>query len=256
MESKWIRQGGRQMKFVASAICALVVVLICTQAPALADPKVEPLDGAKALLKEEKWQPSTTSDRTQPIAGARSREKPMETNAWGGVPCVQLTNGTTQCFGQPAIAPPATPAELTPGDILTAVKKIGMPSLKINIQPGGETLVNLDTIFYARPQPFRRSVDLLGFDIDLVATPVRYTWRHGDGTSHTTSKPGRPYPSKDVIHRYPKSGKNLHPSVDVTYAVRYRVDGGAWQDLSQTLQASGPTGDLDVKEATPVLTRG
>ncbi|MDQ3157251.1 MAG: hypothetical protein M3Q98_11080 [Actinomycetota bacterium] len=180
----------------------------------------------------------------------------MKLNKWGGVPCATNPDGTLQCFGQPAVAPPTTPAELTPGDILTAVKEIGMPSLEINIQPGGETLVNLETIFYARPQPFRRSVDLLGFDIDLVATPVRYTWRHGDGTSHTTSRPGRPYPAKDVVYRYAKSAKNLHPRVDVTYAVRFRVDGGAWQNLSQTLQASGPTGDLDVKEATPVLTRG
>ncbi|MGZ5372672.1 MAG: hypothetical protein ACXWXC_00160 [Aeromicrobium sp.] len=180
----------------------------------------------------------------------------MKRNAWGGFACLDLADGTKQCFGQPAIPPPVTPDELTSGDILSAIKQIGLPSLKINIQPGNETLVNLDTIFYARPQPFRRSVDLLGFDIDLVATPVRYTWRHGDGTSHATSGPGRPYPSKDVVHRYAKSAKNLRPRVDVTYGVRFRVDGGAWQDLSQTLQASGPTGDLDVKDATPVLTSG
>lgn len=242
------------MKFATSAIVALTLV-ICTQAPALADRRIEPRDGAYVLLKDEKRE-SSVGHRTQPIAERRSKEKPMEMNAWGGVPCAQLSNGTTQCFGQPAIPPPATPAELTPGDILTAVKKIGMPSLAINIQPGGETLVNLETIFYAKPQPFRRSVDLLGFDIDLVATPARFTWRHGDGTSHATNRPGRPYPSKEVVYRYAKSAKNLHPSVDVTYAVRYRVDGGAWQNLSQTLQASGPTGDLDVKEATPVLTRG
>jgi len=138
--------------------------------------------------------------------------------------------------------------------LLSAIRRIGLPSLEINIQPGEETLVNFDTIFYARPQPFRRSVNLLGFDIDLVATPVRYTWRHGDGTSHATSRPGRPYPAKDVVYRYAKSADNLHPSVDVTYAVRFRVDGGSWQNLGQTLQASGPVSDLDVKEATPVLT--
>lgn len=206
----------------------------------------------EAIDKQKGYEP--------PAANVRKKiglpGEPPKLNKWGGTPCTTDPDGTTQCFGQPAIPPPSTPAELSPGDILTAVKKIGMPSLAINIQPGGETLVNLETIFYARPQPFRRSVDLLGFDIDLIATPARYTWRHGDGTSHATSRPGRPYPSKEVVYRYAKSAKNLHPSVDVTYAVRYRVDGGAWQNLSQTLQASGPNGDLDVKEATPVLTRG
>ncbi|MEO6470184.1 MAG: hypothetical protein ABIR57_00090 [Aeromicrobium sp.] len=129
-----------------------------------------------------------------------------------------------------------------------------MPRLKINIQPGTATLVNLDTIFYARPQLFQRTITLLGYTIDLVASPTRYTWRHGDGTAHTTTKPGNPYPSKDVTYRYQKPSKRVSPSVDVTYRVRYRVDGAGWQTLSQTLTASGPTGDLEVKEATPVLT--
>lgn len=156
------------------------------------------------------------------------------------------------------VTPPAEPdqAELTPGDILRAIREIGLPSLRINIQPGGETLVNFDTIFYTQPQPFERSVTLLGYDIDLIATPVRFIWRHGDGTSHTTGNPGRPYPAKDVTYRYVKSAKNLHPSVDVTYAVRFRIDGGAWQNLSETLLASGPADELDVKQATPVLTGG
>ena len=177
----------------------------------------------------------------------------MAKNKWGGFPCIINPDGTTQCFGQPAIPPPTKPGAPTEGDILTAIKKIGLPSLEINIQPGDETLVNFDTILYARPQPFRRNVNLLDYDIDLVATPARYTWHHGDGTSHTTSQPGGPYPSKDVTYRYQESAQNLRPSVDVTYAVRYRVDGGTWQNLSQTLQASGPTGNLDVREATPVL---
>lgn len=176
-------------------------------------------------------------------------------NAWGGIPCIVNPDGTTQCFGQPAVPPPGEPGGLTEGQILTAVREMGLPSLEINIQPGDETLVNLDTIFYARPQPFQRSVTLLGFQIDVVAAPVGYTWRHGDGTSHSTRKPGGAYPSKDVTWRYQETARNLRPSVDVTYGVRYRVDGGGWQNLSQTLQATGPASDLDVREAVPVLAK-
>jgi hypothetical protein len=152
-------------------------------------------------------------------------------------------------------APVDPGAELTEGDIAEAVREIGLPSLRVRIQPGDETLVNIATIFYTRPQPFERSIDLLGFDIDLVASPVSYRWVHDDGTASTTSRPGRPYPAMDVTHRYRAPADDVHPRVDVTYRVRYRVDGGGWQTLGQTLQASGPAADLDVREAAPVLTK-
>lgn len=156
-------------------------------------------------------------------------------------------------------AEPAEPGddapELTPGDVLRAVKEIGLPSLQVNVQPGGETLVNVDTIFYTQPQPFERSVQLLGFDVDLVAEPVSYQWVHGDGTTATTTVPGRPYPAMDVTHRYETPAEDVQARVDVTYRVRFRVDGGPWTTIAQTLLASGPVAVLDVKEAAPVLTK-
>jgi hypothetical protein len=145
--------------------------------------------------------------------------------------------------------------ELTEGAILEAVREIGLPSLRVRIQPGEETLVNVETNFYTKPEAFRRSIDLLGYEIDLVATPASYRWFHGDGTSKATSQPGNPYPAMDVTHRYREPAQSVEPRVDVTYQVRYRVDGGAWQTLGQTIVASGPTAELAVREAAPVLTR-
>lgn len=151
---------------------------------------------------------------------------------------------------------PADPdgPELTEGDILRAVREIGLPRLEVQIQPGTSTLVNVPTIFYAEPEAFNRSATLLGFDVDLIASPIRYRWLHGDGTASTTSKPGRPYPSTDVTYRYRQPAEAISPRVDVTYRVRYRVDGGSWNTIDQTLLASGPTAELEVKEAAPVLT--
>jgi hypothetical protein len=151
--------------------------------------------------------------------------------------------------------PDADEPGLTPGDVLRAVREIGLPSLQVKVQPGAETLVNVPTIFYAEPQPFERSVRLLDFDVDLLAEPVSYQWVHGDGTSATTDRPGRPYPAMDVVHRYARPADDLQARVDVTYRVRFRVDGGPWQTIGQTLVASGPTAALDVDEAAPVLTR-
>ncbi len=129
-----------------------------------------------------------------------------------------------------------------------------MPSLEVRLQPGTSTLVNIPTIFFTEPEEFRRSITLLGFDVDLIAVPVRYRWLHGDGTSSTTTKPGKPYPSTEVTYRYRQPAEAVSPRVDVTYRVQYRVDGGAWNTINQTLLASGPTASLEVREAAPVLT--
>ncbi|MCU1676237.1 MAG: hypothetical protein JWM93_995, partial [Frankiales bacterium] len=117
------------------------------------------------------------------------------------------------------------------------------------------TLVNVDTNMYAEPRPFERSVTLLGFDVDIVAEPVAYAWFPGDGSSRTTDRPGRPYPAMDVTHRYTAPAHDVRVRVDVTYRVRFRVDGGAWRTIEQTLVATGPAAVLDVKDAAPVLTK-
>lgn len=144
--------------------------------------------------------------------------------------------------------------ELTPGDVLRAVREMGMPALRVRVEPGDETLVNVETNFYAEPQPFDRSIELLGFAVDVQATPATYTWIHGDGTTARTTDPGSPYPDLDVTHRYREPSSGVSPRVDVTYQVRYRVDGGPWLPLSQTLTARGPASTLTVNEAAPVLT--
>ncbi|MGJ9423455.1 hypothetical protein [Aeromicrobium sp. CF3.5] len=173
------------------------------------------------------------------------------------------TEGVTRCyaeeFDEPAEAEAdgeeeADERELTEGDVLAAVREIGMPSLPIRIEPGATTLVNVETNFYTDPAPFNRSIELLGFAVDIEATPASFAWTHGDGTSSTTRSPGRAYPHLDVTHRYRAPAATVRPRVDVTYQVRYRVDGGAWAPLSQTLTATGPAGTLAVNEAAPVLT--
>lgn len=148
-----------------------------------------------------------------------------------------------------------TNPEPTDGDVLRAAREIGLPSLQVKVQPGSETLVNVDTIFYTEPRPFVRDVELLGFDVDLVAEPVRFDWVHGDGTTRTTDRPGRPYPALDVTHRYKEPAEAVRARVDVTYRVRYRIDGGAWRTIGQTLSAAGAAAVLDVKEAAPVLAK-
>lgn len=154
---------------------------------------------------------------------------------------------------QPVADEPEAP-QVTPGRVLTAVREIGLPRLRLSVQPGGETLVNLDTILHTTEPDFARSISLLGSSVELEASPTTYTWHHGDGTSQRTTTPGAPYPSKDVVHRYVRPARGLALRVDATYQVRFRVDGGPWQTLAETITATGPSTTIDVREARPVLT--
>ncbi|MGI8721715.1 MAG: hypothetical protein ACR2JG_05750 [Geodermatophilaceae bacterium] len=145
---------------------------------------------------------------------------------------------------------------VTPGRVLEAARRIGLPTLEVQIQPENATLVNFDTIFFAHPQQFGRTIQLLGYRVDVVATPSLYRWSFGDGAVTTTDNPGAPYPAKDIVHKYTDAHVTQHPRVDVTYHVRFRVDGGPWRDIDEPITADGPATALQIKEATPVLSGG
>jgi hypothetical protein len=134
-----------------------------------------------------------------------------------------------------------------------AVRRMGLPSLPVHVQPTDATLVNFDTIFFAEPVPFDRSVTLVGYNVRVLAEPVSYGWSFGDGSTLTTQVPGAPYPAMDVVHRYDDAHVTVQPSVDVSYRVSYTVDGGAMQQLDTTLTAQGPPTGLRIREASPLL---
>jgi len=142
----------------------------------------------------------------------------------------------------------------TPGLARQAVATIPLPGLTLHVQPDGETLVNVPTIFWVDPLPFRTSIDLLGHEIEVEATPESFTWIHGDGTMQTTDDPGKPYPHEDITHRYWQPA-DLEARVDTTYSVRFSIDGDGWTDLGEALIATGPATAIDVHEAAPVLGR-
>lgn len=164
------------------------------------------------------------------------------TSAW--------TPGPAICLG-PEEAPRP---RVTPDLVLNEVRRIGLPALRVYVQPAGDTLVHLDTIFFARPQPFATTVRLLGFMVDVEATPTAYAWAFGDGAVTTTEHPGAAYPQGDITHAYSDAHVTEQASVDATYTVRFRVDGGQWQTIEDTITADGPDTAVTVKEAVPVLT--
>jgi len=101
--------------------------------------------------------------------------------------------------------------------VLREVQRVGLPAARLHTQPEGETLVNFDTIFYAEPPAFDRSLRLLGRNVEVSAEPAEYHWSFGDGEVLTTDNPGAPYPAKDVTHQYTDAHVTVHPSVEVVY---------------------------------------
>lgn len=202
------------------------------------------------------WTPPTSQGSSQPGWSAPVRTAPPDRCHY------DMSNPNWRCalVSDAPDTPPAAAAQeasaprLTPGRILTAVREIGLPRLRLTVQPGGETLVGLDTILHTEQPDFSRTISLLGSRVQLEAAATSYTWHHGDGTTQQTSTPGAPYPSKDVVHRYERPAHDVRLSVDVTYEVRFRVDGGPWQTLTDTITATGPATTIDVREARPVLT--
>jgi hypothetical protein len=172
---------------------------------------------------------------------------------WGKKQSGQWDPLGTQCFGKPPTTAQTPKPQVTPGLVLAAIRRIGLPALEAQTQPAGKTLVNFATIFYAEPQPFVRTIRLLGQRVDVEATPSQYAWHHGDGTTATTSTPGAPYPATDITYDYTDAHITVRPSVDVTYTARFRVGGGRWQDIPDTVTIAGPVGSLRISEATAVL---
>jgi hypothetical protein len=146
---------------------------------------------------------------------------------------------------------------LTWQDVVSAIRRVGVPAGRVTA--AGYTLVNLETTFYTEPQTITRTLSIIGYTVDVEVTPSTFTWHWGDGESLTTDSPGAPYPSTDVTHTYLRHTQRGHPlelSVDVGYTARYRVDGGAWIDIPETITVTGPAASLPVRQASAVLVEG
>lgn len=145
------------------------------------------------------------------------------------------------------------PEDVTWEQVLAETKNVAFPGLRVKVQPAGKTLVNLDTIVYTdQAKVSSTTVVLLGFPVVVEATPMSYTWRFGDGTAVTTESPGKPYPAKEITHKYLKRA-SVSITLTTNYAARFNVDGTGWQYIAGTVPITGPATPLQIQEAVPVL---
>ena len=174
-----------------------------------------------------------------------------------------LPDGSTSIVGTTCIEPgdpdaAATAPVLTPGRILEAFRRIPLPEAPLAVQPpGGETLVNFDTILHTQAEPFTETVQLLGRQVTFDISPASFTWTLGNGESMTTTDPGRPWArgvpmDQYVSHRYTEAGP-VTLDLTTTWGARWRLGNGPWRDVDGTVTMTSPAQDLQVRTAQPQL---
>ena len=93
--------------------------------------------------------------------------------------------------------------------------------------------------------PYRLEADMLAGHVEIELMPSSYVIEYGNGdtaTNYTAGKPVTTYPRErprqtETSYAYQRSG-NFHAYATVHYTARFRVDGGPWQMMMVTPQAT------------------
>lgn len=192
--------------------------------------------------------------RTGPVSGPAVRVWRMEVDQAGRpVAGAAWENIGWTCLS--ALVPGANTV-LTMQMIIDQFHKTVFAKPTAAIQPVGlKTLVNLPT-YYELTWPNTGyepgEVDtstLVGRRVEIEPLFRSATYLYGDGqTSGPVKSVGGPHPTGDVVHTY--RTKMVAPvQINVTYGGRFRVDGGAWVTIPDTVTIEGTPTNLTVAEA-------
>lgn len=137
-------------------------------------------------------------------------------------------------------------------------EEIPVPRVEVQINPP-RGLVGAESWFWIEGYNGRaitNSTDAFGDLVEVEARVIRYEWSLGDGSTLVSSTPGQPYPQRsEVRHVYERSSVAFPDGypVDATFlfAVRYRVNGGAWIELPGIERAAHA--EYPVRESQAVL---
>jgi hypothetical protein len=151
---------------------------------------------------------------------------------------------------------------ITPIGTVIAAVQVGFQSLPLpvfttRVQPSPLTLVNIPTTFSAgSAAPVTLTTEpLAGIVVTVVATPVEWRWTFGDGTTLTTTTPGRSG-TDDITHVY-RRAQVEGASVRVTWTGTFSLPGSAEQfPVRNPAFTQGPVTPVDIREARTQLVAG
>ena len=258
--------------------------LACAEAPCPPGTTTDDTNTGFEAGSEEAGEPGSTTAVSQPppaappSAGTWAYDGPA--CDWGGLAtCTEVERCADGSVperwvkyhqGQFVASADVCPGDPLPGDDTTTttpaidpreeLKRVALPEAVINVQPpDGETLVNLPTIFSTDARSYTApALRVLDHTVVFTLTPESYTWHHGDGTTQTTTTPGRKFadgdePTNLIHHAYDRTADDIPVSVDITWFATWTLDGKDRGAVDGTVTKTGAAQQLDVLEATPTL---
>ncbi len=159
----------------------------------------------------------------------------------------------TTCFGDQV---PGSSPVVTMPMIINAFRNTPWAQPVISTEPhGNTTLAGLDTYYQVSwssngYQPGEVDpVTLLGYQVEIRPRLDHFTYHFGDGQEFgPTDDGGGPYPHGAITHQYAHAGS--YPSrVDTTFGAEFRINGGPWAAIPDTVTVPGPSTTVTVRTA-------
>ena len=152
--------------------------------------------------------------------------------------------------GQQCMRPQDVPAAAIPEFTARDFRRLPLPPGGVRIEPPNlRTLINVPTNVYVLADVEIIDTTLLGFPVQVRATPERFRWNFGDRHSLSTEDAGAPYPDLRTTHIYLDPGKR-DVVLTTVYSGEYSVDGGTWLPIDGTAEVGSPPTTLTVLSAT------
>jgi hypothetical protein len=216
----------------------LLLTVLLSPAPAYADTTVTVPTSADAILIEG-YQP-----------GSRAEQVPAE-------PCVEhiLVPQPDLLPADAIIAIPCrehsgTLARIT-ADLRERVVRY-LPAPRPGTSPPASALVNVAVIAFSGQRPITLHAWVIGEHVTIRLVPA-YRWQWGDGSSLSTTRAGRPYPSRSITHTYRRACR-CSIRLTTTWTGEWAFDDGRAFPLDRVLTHDA-TLHLVVKQAPIRLTR-
>ena len=113
-------------------------------------------------------------------------------------------------------------------------KELPIAAAASTVQPSPHTLRGANTNMYAEASEQNFTEDIVGFTVDVIATPVSYVWDYGDGqVVGPVESPGTQLPQNrwgeqtETSHVYTETG-DFAVVLTTYFTGQYSVDGGPW----------------------------
>ncbi|MGN6524337.1 MAG: hypothetical protein ACTHMZ_14220 [Actinomycetes bacterium] len=135
---------------------------------------------------------------------------------------------------------------VTPGDVLSAFRRLPLKGATVKVAPSPTTLVNFDTEFDVTSSEQDFSITLLGQAVDIRAVPDTCVLAPDDPADPGATQDG---PCADVTTYAYRGAGDARAVVRVTFRGQWRLAGGAWQNVPGTVTVDSAPVDLAVREA-------